>query len=634
MTFPLSVGPVLGRWALGVGMILIFVVTTPATAQQYTIQEAGLDGGGGVRTSGSLRLTSSLSSAPVGTVQTGRYVLYSAMPSPFAGRAAIVVIHDPGGNGDDAAATGGQDRSIIARILTNEAPLDGATLYYRAGTAPEPTAVVMEEGASGFTATIPGSDIGAAGLTYYFTATDAAGTTIRAPRRGVYSLPVQLNEGDLRATEPQPGGTTQAAYRLLSMPIVLEDPRPTAVLGDNIPTLASASAYDPSEARFFEPIGTRVAEFPRTSDFDLGRAFWLIVRGEGAVLDAGPGTVNPLNEPVDIALSQGWNFVGTPFTVPVPVTNLQTSSGAPVTLRAYGADGYNTPDNPVTEMAPFSGYAVFAESATTLTVQPPLLSDGNGKTNVDSTPAAAFAWRLRIRGTSRTGRDGDNVAAVRDGAVDEWDPWDWPEPPSMGSGLSITFDPPDGSPPNVALSTDVRRVPTHGTIWPLTVHTEAAGPVRLSVEGTEQLPAHLDAWLLDTATKDLWNLRQSAQARLTVLAEGTERALRLVVGTTAYVKEMLRDLEALPQVYTLNPPYPNPSTGTVAFQVGVPEDEEVSVEVYNILGQRVATLKNREPMVAGFHTLVWDAPRLASGVYFVRMEAGPYRETQKLVRIR
>jgi len=204
----------------------------------------------------------------------------------------------------------------------------------------------------------------------------------------------------------------------------------------------------------------------------------------------------------------------------------------------------------------------------------------------------------------------------------------------MGSGLSITFDPPDGSPPNVALSTDVRRVPTHGTIWPLTVHTEAAGPVRLSVEGTEQLPAHFDAWLLDTATKDLWNLRQSAQARLTVLSEGTERALRLVVGTTAYVKEMLRDLEALPQVYTLNPPYPNPSTGTVAFQVGVPEDEEVSVEVYNILGQRVATLKNREPMAAGFHTLVWDAPRLASGVYFVRMEAGPYRETQKLVRIR
>jgi 5-hydroxyisourate hydrolase-like protein (transthyretin family) len=68
--------------------------------------------------------------------------------------------------------------------------------------------------------------------------------------------------------------------------------------------------------------------------------------------------------------------------------------------------------------------------------------------------------------------------------------------------------------------------------------------------------------------------------------------------------------------------------------VGLPADDRVTVEVYNILGQRVARLKNGESMTAGVHTLVWDAPRLASGLYFVRMEAGTYRETQKLVRIR
>jgi hypothetical protein len=58
------------------------------------------------------------------------------------------------------------------------------------------------------------------------------------------------------------------------------------------------------------------------------------------------------------------------------------------------------------------------------------------------------------------------------------------------------------------------------------------------------------------------------------------------------------------------------------------------VEVYNILGQRIATLKDREQMTAGYHTVVWNAPRLASGLYFVRMEAGSYRETQKLMRVR
>ena len=547
-------------WGFGTVLLFLLIAATPASAQRYTLQEAGLDGGGGVGTAGSLTLTSSLSAVPVGTVQTERYVLYSGMPSPLAGQAAILIIHDPAG----LVATGGQNRTVTARIVTNEAPLDDATLFYRSGAASEPTAIEMDEDEMGFVATISGDDIGPAGLTYYFTATDADGLTVRAPRTGVYSLPVRLEGNAVQTSESQPGGTTQAAYRLLSIPVVLDDPSPTAVLGDNIPTLASASAYDPSAARLFEPIGTRVAEFPRTGDFDLGRAFWLIVREEVDAIDSGAGTVNPLNSPVDIALSAGWNFVGTPFTVPVSATNLQTSSGAEVTLRSYGADGYNTPENPVTEMTPFAGYAVFVESATTLTVQPPLLAAEKRSTTDGSVHATAFPWRLRVRGTTRTGRDVDNVAAVRDEATDEWDRWDWPEPPSLGNSLSITFDAPAGSPPGVALSADVRRVPTHGTTWPLTVRTETAGPVRLSVDGVEQVPARFEAWLLDTATKDTWNLRQTAQARLTVLSEGAERSLRLVVGTTTYVQEVLQDLEALPRVYVLNPPYPNPSTGPVA----------------------------------------------------------------------
>jgi hypothetical protein len=154
------------------------------------------------------------------------------------------------------------------------------------------------------------------------------------------------------------------------------------------------------------------------------------------------------------------------------------------------------------------------------------------------------------------------------------------------------------------------------------------------VDGVEQVPAAFEAWLLDLTTKDSWNLRRTPQARIDVLTDGGERPFRLVVGTRTYVKDVLRDLEALPQKYALEPPYPNPSTGPVAFRMGLPEDDRVTVEVYNLLGQRVATLKNREAMTAGFHTLVWDAPRLASGMYFVRMEAGSYRKTQKLVRIR
>ena len=626
---PFSSGRQFGPLLLLVALLLLDAA--PAAAQRYVVTEAALDGGGGLVQQGDLTLISSLATTPVGTVRSGRYVLYSGLPSPLAGQAAILIIHDPTADGP---AEEGVPRGVTARIVTNNAPLASATLYYRAGPSAEPTALEMTADADGFAATIPGTAVGAAGLTYSFLVVDEAGATIRAPRRGVYSLPVRLGDASLRTPEPQPGGATPSAYRLLSIPIVLDDPSPEAVLGDDISTLASASAYDTEVARLFEPIGTRVAEYPGTGDFELGRAFWLIVRETVEAIDAGGGTAGALNEPVDLRLNEGWNFIGTPFTTAVPVENLQTASGAVLTLRSYGADGYNTPDTPVTALQPFAGYAVFVEAATTLTVQPP-------GTDADAAPAAArtarpsaVSWRLRVRGAARGGRDADNVAAVHADALDGWDARDWPEPPSMGSGLRIAFDAPQSAPADVALSADVRSPSGRGHTWAFTVATDAAGPVRLSVEGVEQVPATFEAWLVDPTTRGSWNLRTSAQARLEVLSDGATRPMRLVVGTSAYVREALRDLEALPLEYVLHPPYPNPSAGPVAFQVGLPEDDRVTVEVYNILGQRIARVKDGEPMTAGVHTVVWDASRLASGVYFVRMEAGTYRKTQKLVRIR
>lgn len=113
---------------------------------------------------------------------------------------------------------------------------------------------------------------------------------------------------------------------------------------------------------------------------------------------------------------------------------------------------------------------------------------------------------------------------------------------------------------------------------------------------------------MDGKTKASWNLRTTAQARIDVLSDnGSERSLQLVVGTSTYVREMLRDLEVLPLQYALHPSYPNPSTGPVALKMSLPQDEDVTVDVYNLLGQRVATLKNGEPMSAGVHTVLWKS---------------------------
>ncbi|MGH2567085.1 MAG: T9SS type A sorting domain-containing protein, partial [Bacteroidota bacterium] len=59
----------------------------------------------------------------------------------------------------------------------------------------------------------------------------------------------------------------------------------------------------------------------------------------------------------------------------------------------------------------------------------------------------------------------------------------------------------------------------------------------------------------------------------------------------------------------------------------------VTLRVYNVLGQEVATLVNEE-MKPGSYEVTWEAGGFSSGVYFYRLQAGRYAETKKLVLIR
>ena len=71
----------------------------------------------------------------------------------------------------------------------------------------------------------------------------------------------------------------------------------------------------------------------------------------------------------------------------------------------------------------------------------------------------------------------------------------------------------------------------------------------------------------------------------------------------------------------------NPST---TLNLDLSNDGFVSVQIYNVVGQVVATLVNGQ-MNAGYHRLTWDASNIASGIYFVKVEAGSNVATQKLM---
>jgi hypothetical protein len=88
-----------------------------------------------------------------------------------------------------------------------------------------------------------------------------------------------------------------------------------------------------------------------------------------------------------------------------------------------------------------------------------------------------------------------------------------------------------------------------------------------------------------------------------------------------------------PKVFALSSFYPNPFNSETTISYDIPIQGRVSVNIYNILGQEVATVADGV-VNPGTYSVVWDAKDLPSGIYFVQMEAGGFQKTQKVVLLK
>ncbi len=85
-----------------------------------------------------------------------------------------------------------------------------------------------------------------------------------------------------------------------------------------------------------------------------------------------------------------------------------------------------------------------------------------------------------------------------------------------------------------------------------------------------------------------------------------------------------------PTDFVLNQNYPNPFNPTTTISFSIPSSEFISLKVYDILGNEVATLVNEEKP-AGEYDVTFDASTLTSGVYLYRLRAGNYTEIKKMI---
>jgi hypothetical protein len=130
--------------------------------------------------------------------------------------------------------------------------------------------------------------------------------------------------------------------------------------------------------------------------------------------------------------------------------------------------------------------------------------------------------------------------------------------------------------------------------------------------------------------KPFLRLYEEATGEIINLESDLEEFSNLLVSK---VETVIGNTELLPLDYNLNPAYPNPFNPITNISYLIPEEKEINISIYDIDGRKVETLVQSKKS-AGRYTLKWNAKYLASGLYFVKLNAGEFTQTQKLMLVK
>lgn len=506
------------------------------------------------------------------------------------------------------------------------------------------------------------------GVDYRISAIDQAGNYVETPW---YSIPVQVQNNTISDfVQPAAGESTDEntlvkGYRLFSVPFDLSDKKPGSFMettdkGFGPHAKEGVNYVNWKMQRFLSGGATRqdYEEFKNQDVLTPAAAFFLISR-EQRTITVGAGSLVKAQDMFNtgISVQNGWNLVGNPFPDDFPADSLFVVSGS-IATRAYydgiGPDaGWYKTGTQVQSLKKWEGLAINVSVTGSTFLRFKAVPPASNQKDVPPPPVVVSAqaaleqeqgdgWLLKFHAYRRDNdtRDIDNALGTAPNAREGYDPYDSFQPPLLiGKNVALYFKNPDG-----AMSDDIRPVKGDGQTWEMRVLTGDRGAkIRLNVEQAVSIPdPTTQAYMLDTEDHMAHNLRQKTEIEFSS-KEGL-RNFRVVVGSKQFVDSVSASLgiDLVPRSMTLYQNYPNPFNPETSVRFTVPgllPSYKVTLRIYNIIGQEVATLIDRE-MPGGYYETVFNARNYASGTYIYRLivsggtGATTYSDVKKMVLIK
>lgn len=161
----------------------------------------------------------------------------------------------------------------------------------------------------------------------------------------------------------------------------------------------------------------------------------------------------------------------------------------------------------------------------------------------------------------------------------------------------------------------------------------AAQTGTVKVDGTEMTTFTFASQPDETGIDVISDLFDVAAGTHSLTISGSGAKVDWLMLINEYTVTGVKETPVLPDGFALSQNYPNPfnPSTTINFKVG--KLSNVELTVYNILGQKVATLVNQK-MDAGYYKVNWDASLMPSGMYFYTMKVDNYAKTCKMIMLK
>lgn len=462
--------------------------------------------------------------------------------------------------------------------------------------------------------TIPSNAIGELGVEYRMTAYNLADLTTDSD-----FLRVAVEHTGAGLTIPYSSfGEGQTNYRIISVPLVLDKKSVNDVFS------AKLGAYDPKKWRMFRYSGG-YRELSGTSTIDIGQGYMFISKENKGSLTTGSGTTLDvgISKPLTFTPANGWNLIGNPFNFNLNWTDVQSanSSISGVPLKTYsGGTGFVTS----TTLPVFSGGFVFVNSTTPITI--PHVKSGRAAEQLPEINHALDEeqWTVNLSLSSGDLKT-EGGFGMSHNASPDYDQLDDFTLPRFFDYLELNHSKKvHGS----FMAKDI--VPTANEHeWEFVI--ESNGP-------EESVTLSWDNTYFGTSEKQLVLWDESEQRSVDMRLNNSysfrqqgSNPFRVYFGSPDFVRQKAR-----PSRVTFHSVHPIPASSKVTFAFSTPQnamDENTSLEVYNLMGQKIANLVNGR-IEPGYHEVVWSidqGQKLQSGMYIGILRHGNALLQQKLI---